>query len=536
MKNGFRQSMAWLHTWTGLVVGWILFFVFMLGNLGRFDTEIDQWMRPELPIETASLSQSIQAAQQRLQTQASQAETWTIWPATNRDYPNLRIRWEGALNAEGNRKRTDETLDAATAQPVIARETGGGQLLYKMHYALHYIPRGVSDWLIGICSFFMLVAIVSGVITHKKIFADFFTFRPSKGQRSWMDLHVVLATLTLPFFLMITYSGLVFFVFTLFPQVLSAGYGSEKHARETFNNELNALTFIEERSGTPASLTNLSGLIDTVQSRWGADQIRLIEVTNPNDSSARVRVLHLLDSSSRSSQELTFDGVSGHLLDESNGESTSARGFYDHILGLHRGLFGDLTLRWLYFFSGVIGAIIIGSGLVLWVVKRRPKQLKQNKPDFGHRLVEGLNVGTIAGLPIAIAAYFWANRLVPVELTGRQNWEVNSLFVVWLLALMYPLIRPINRAWIEEFWLVSAAFLLLPLVNALTTERNFIHSIATQDSVFLSMDIAALITGVLFAITATNLSRRQQAATGQATVSAKGKRKDINTLNPVEAA
>ena len=25
MKNGFRQSMAWLHTWSGLLVGWVLF-------------------------------------------------------------------------------------------------------------------------------------------------------------------------------------------------------------------------------------------------------------------------------------------------------------------------------------------------------------------------------------------------------------------------------------------------------------------------------------------------------------------------------
>ena len=32
MKNGFRQSMAWLHTWSGLLVGWVLFLVFAMGN------------------------------------------------------------------------------------------------------------------------------------------------------------------------------------------------------------------------------------------------------------------------------------------------------------------------------------------------------------------------------------------------------------------------------------------------------------------------------------------------------------------------
>ena len=34
MKAAFRQSMAWLHTWAGLVVGWVLFFMFLTGTVG----------------------------------------------------------------------------------------------------------------------------------------------------------------------------------------------------------------------------------------------------------------------------------------------------------------------------------------------------------------------------------------------------------------------------------------------------------------------------------------------------------------------
>ena len=34
MKNGFRQVAAWLHTWSGLTVGWVLFFVFVTGTAG----------------------------------------------------------------------------------------------------------------------------------------------------------------------------------------------------------------------------------------------------------------------------------------------------------------------------------------------------------------------------------------------------------------------------------------------------------------------------------------------------------------------
>ena len=31
MKGTFRQSMAWLHTWCGLWLGWLLFAIFLTG-------------------------------------------------------------------------------------------------------------------------------------------------------------------------------------------------------------------------------------------------------------------------------------------------------------------------------------------------------------------------------------------------------------------------------------------------------------------------------------------------------------------------
>ena len=40
MKNGFRQSMAWLHTWSGLLVGWVLFLVFAAGMAAYWRPEI----------------------------------------------------------------------------------------------------------------------------------------------------------------------------------------------------------------------------------------------------------------------------------------------------------------------------------------------------------------------------------------------------------------------------------------------------------------------------------------------------------------
>ncbi|WP_251278864.1 PepSY-associated TM helix domain-containing protein, partial [Enterobacter hormaechei] len=81
--------------------------------------------------------------------------------------------------------------------PVQVRETRGGNFFYRLHFDLHYVPVLWARWFISACSMLMLVAIISGVITHKKIFTDFFTFRRGKGQRTWLDGHNALAVLSL---------------------------------------------------------------------------------------------------------------------------------------------------------------------------------------------------------------------------------------------------------------------------------------------------------------------------------------------------
>ncbi|RKF23450.1 PepSY domain-containing protein [Altericroceibacterium spongiae] len=49
MKESFRQSIAWLHNWAGLLVGWVLFFVFFNGTFGYVNHEVDRWIMLERP-------------------------------------------------------------------------------------------------------------------------------------------------------------------------------------------------------------------------------------------------------------------------------------------------------------------------------------------------------------------------------------------------------------------------------------------------------------------------------------------------------
>ncbi len=45
-REGFRQAMSWLHTWAGLVLGWLLFAIFLTGTLSFFRNELNLWTHP----------------------------------------------------------------------------------------------------------------------------------------------------------------------------------------------------------------------------------------------------------------------------------------------------------------------------------------------------------------------------------------------------------------------------------------------------------------------------------------------------------
>ena len=62
----------------------------------------------------------------------------------------------------------------------------------------------------GVATLLMFMALLTGVVTHRRIFKDFFTFRPAGAWQRLAGCAQRLGVLVLPFYLMITFSGLIF--------------------------------------------------------------------------------------------------------------------------------------------------------------------------------------------------------------------------------------------------------------------------------------------------------------------------------------
>lgn len=481
MKNSFTQSMSWLHTWAGLFFGWLLFAIFVTGTLAVFDKEIDQWMRPEIRSFDGTQLQAAQRGLDYLMRHAPTASQWNI------NLPDERS--SGLQVSSGERRRGGGIqLDPRTGEELIVRETAGGSFFFRFHFTLN-LPRNWGFFVVGALAIIMLVGLVSGIVIHKKIFKEFFTFRPNKGQRSWLDFHNASAVLLLPFHLMITYTGLVVFLLIYMPAAVDSLFQGDTQAYSRAANDRHA---VQPPSGPkqPAALTELGPVLIQAQQRLG--QISGIGVRDPGTTAAVIEVRPTLGYriALTKGQAMLFDGANGTLLQDVPDFRPST--LTQRVMaGLHFAQFGGYPLRWIYFLCALISCAMIATGLVLFSVKRSNKyDATSASARRWYKVAHMLNVACVAGLLLACIGLLWANRLLPQDLPHRASREVQVFFCVWLLTLLHAGVRPPPRAWAEQLGLTAALCITLPVLGSLTVLSDPLHRTLEASSVVIGILLA----------------------------------------------
>lgn len=506
MKPRFRQSMSWLHTWSGFVFAWLLFLIFVTGTVGYFENEIDRWMKPEIAIVNEKIDDLtiLNTAQQQLTANADDADQWYISYPSARD-PYIDISWLQPANKETGALRQwhEKNLAPNTGELITTRKTSGGETLYRLHYNLHYVPIVVGYLVTSLATMLMLIGLVTGMIIHKKIFIEFFTFRANKGLRSWLDIHNIFSVLPLPFHLMITYSGLILLMGISFAPVVDATYGEGQKMHRQLYNEIQAENTKTQLIGLPAESLSLETALLDAKSRFKDQAVSYLGLIDRNTEQPGFEVWFDAQDSIEFATLITYRVVQNQVqIEQATGKKYSAAEVYDVLEHLHEGLFADIYLRWLYFLSGLLGAGMIATGMIIWVQKRKKQQTRFIN------VIDKLNAAVVVGLPIAIAAYFWANRLLPVEMANRAQWEMHSLFIVFALCCCFCIVRVAAKAWQNMLWLAVAAYALIPVVNILTTKHSMLASLQNNDWLMLGFDLSMLTFAGCFAIAAVVLQKR----------------------------
>ncbi len=537
-RESFRQAMSWLHNWAGLVLGWLMFAIFLTGTLTFFRAEFNLWMRPELHGMPATGPAAADLALAALHRTAPNVTQWIMRLPDARE-PTVHVLWRDARQSRFQTLR----VHPETGDVVNTRDTMGGDFFYRFHYELRTAQQGrwatQGQWIVGAATLLMLIALVTGIVTHRRIFKDFFTFRSGKGrQRAWLDAHNITGVLVLPFYLMITFSGLMMMHSLYMPSGIAAAYRTDSGVdSSTYFAELQGETK-ESRaprgaapSAEPLPAVALRPLLDAAILQWGGGRAGVLRGKRDAQGQFVVEVTrHEADRLQYRPARVLFDGTTGQRLRELDPHSLAIT-TYGVLQGLHMARFAGPGLRWALFGFGLLGSLMIATGMVLWTVKRSaragarqvsnresvvpPNGGKNGLADaaretstrasfdgsFGERLVAALNMATLAGLPLACGVYLLANRLLPLSASGRADAELICFFGAWGIALLGSLVSKLVHnhrwAWCATLSLAGSVWLALPVVNALTTDTHLGITLPAGEWIWAIMDISFFATGVL---------------------------------------
>jgi len=499
-----RHSMDYLHTWAGVLCSALLFLVFFMGTLSVFDQEIDRWMMPATRVVQPAEVSFDRVARPHLERLAPDAKQWTVHYPSSRT-PVMRISWP-----EGG-KPHNRDIDVNTGQLLpLAGSKGGTGFFFPFHYSFHIKWLDLGYWLLAVASIAMLALLVSGVIIHKKIFTDFFTFRPAKSrQRATLDLHNVSAVLLLPFHFTITLTGLIIMIFIYTKPGIALVYGNDadKVTREAFGLAVRA------PAGRSGELASIDAMAAQARQIWGGGDVRRVTVRNPGDANATVdfqRRPH--DQISYDTRMLSFDGINGALLGQSDLSPTLA--LQRFFTGLHMLPFDHWWLRWIYFAMGLVSCVMIGTGMLLWVEKRRARQAKEGRRSY--LVVNAVAAAGSVGVLVATLAMLVANKLLPEGIAHRALIEQCMFFLAWIGTLAHALARAwqpraradLGTAWREQAWASALLAVLAVVLNGVVTGDHLVRSVSQGNMAVAGTDLVLLASAALAVMTARRLGAR----------------------------
>ncbi len=542
MFQNFRLAMAWLHTWFGLALGFVLMVVFFFGALSVFDREIDRWAIPQsrfAPQPMPSFDKVLRPVFEGMQPTRESIErmkdkvdgpmperfdTVRRWGAytTHRDpvlglfagyvVPNAKDPEDGVW---GNR-----TIDPRTGAALPDdRLKIGSRFFYPLHYSLNFHWKNLGTWIVGFAALMMLVALASGVVMHRKIFREFFTFRPRKTtQRSALDLHNMTGVVALPFHFFFAFTGLVIFAGIYFP-VSHTQLEPLHELHEKIEAQETGLP--HDRAGVAAPLASVDAMVAEAQRRWAAQgmagEVGFLALQHVGDANGYVSIYRAgTDRIALVGNGIHFKASTGELLREDPPKS-AVDGVNEFLTGLHLQHFRHWLLRWLYVLGGLMGCVCIATGFLFFVEKRKKQHARAGSQ--GARVVDALAVTTVTGMLIAALGILIANRLLPEALPAgwppRGDLEQYAFWGAWVLAMAHAFWRsaPVAQgrmapAWREQCWAIAAMAVAAVLLNWVTTGDHLLKTLGAGYWPVAGVDLFILTGAALAVVAARKLGRR----------------------------
>jgi hypothetical protein len=283
--------------------------------------------------------------------------------------------------------------------------------------------------------------------------------------------------------------------------------------------------------GNPAPNASIPELFAKAEAEMGP--LSGWAVSNPGRDNAIVRFggpRARPDKITFSSENMTFNGVTGELISGPGTRPWSATAITNIFAGIHFAFYGGTPMRILYFLCGAAGTILVATGLIMFTTKRKAQAHSAAAGRF-YGFVERMNIVAICGATIACGAYLWGVRLlpqswsdpsggffdgvyaslrfVPLDQAVRSDFEQYIFWTAWGISAVHAFVRVPYKAWTEQFAAAAALCIGLPAIGYLVPNCDIGTMIRTGDWIMVAVDLTAVAIGLALAWTAWKVSGKR---------------------------
>ena len=504
------------HTISGIIICALLYVIFFAGSFSFFKDDIAAWQKNTTNLEHAKdLERDFNSILDSLGQKHN---------LTGRDI-SFYMQRSGAGAYVNMSSSHDTIVSKPEVNPKTSRRRGGGdgayfvynfakkeaaeysraydmgEFLYRLHFLaqLNQVPIRIGTpfgYLVaGIVSFLFLFALITGFFLHyEKIKSNFFVFRPfSKWKTVWTDVHTAMGVIGFPFQFIFAVTGVIlivnFALITPYSKVFYKGNSEQLYADLQYSH---GETYAYSYTALQKKL-DLNKFLSIMEKKWEGSELTRINIFNYGDENMHllVEAKPLTQSNFAGSGKIVFRLKDGKVLSEKSpvGKASYIDQVKALVYHLHFGDFGGRPLRVVFFILGLMGCLVIISGILIWLVARDKNNIPAYKRKFNFWTANVFLASCLSMLPVTAITFI----MIKVNGAPTQQFIYQVYFYTWLFMSLYFIARRNISLTNEQVLLLSTATcFLVPLANGLYANNWLWKTYADQKFDILFIDLLFL--------------------------------------------
>jgi uncharacterized iron-regulated membrane protein len=361
----FVRAMLAGHSALGIAFAALIYIVCLTGTLAVFLHELQRWEQPDAPVVTSAVTPdavnaALNTAYQKALAANAAHDVFIMGPGPvqNRFMINFHDHESGV---EGHWLADDRgTL-------VVEHRAPWSEFIGDLHMHLH-LPRTWGLFLVGLTGVALLSSLISGLLSHPRIFKDAFALRWGGSRRLQdADLHNRLGVWGLPFHVVVSATGALLGLSTLIVGVLAlAAYDGD--SEKAFATILGPQATEDE---TAAPVPDIAAMIRHVQADNPGAEFVTANIQHIGKAGQMVHVGMRTPGHLAMANSYYFDGAGNPRGDAGLETGSIGKQILGALQPLHFGWFGGFAVKIIYGILGLALTVVTHSGITIWLARRR---------------------------------------------------------------------------------------------------------------------------------------------------------------------